>query len=357
MKKLAINTSALPFFRFFAACVVVFFHFGQKVEFYPQVPEIFKAGPQMVTFFFVLSGFVLSLGYHQRELNLSHYWSKRAIKILPLYLLALLVSAWLSALSGQLSPAEFILNLFCLQSWFPHPLSLNFAGWFVSVLMFFYCIFPPILFLLQKIRPDGRVMVTVSFLLWLTTQGILIRLLNSDFYTGYPSWSHDLIYYFPLSHFCSFFMGVCGAYFLQTRDAQTSHKGVLSQVTTWAIFCAVAALVQSQPQLRQLLGLKIPFGASFYAPVALIVLFHLTLSRNALLASVSWSKFALWGEMSYALYILQAPMDALYKYFIPGHSLMGPEIHFILFFIVLASVAFLLTVAEKTVVRRIRVGR
>jgi peptidoglycan/LPS O-acetylase OafA/YrhL len=103
--------------------------------------------------------------------------------------------------------------------------------------------------------------------------------------------------------------------------------------------------------------LKLPFGAGFYAPVMLIVLLHLTLSRNSFLERVSWSKFALLGEMSYALYILQAPMDALYKYVIPGHSLMGQEIHFMLFFIVLASTAFLLTVVEKRVVRRIRVGR
>jgi len=126
---------------------------------------------------------------------------------------------------------------------------------------------------------------------------------------------------------------------------------------TVAIFCSVVLLVQLQPQLRQLLGLKLPFGSSFYAPVMLVVLLHLTLSRNSILERVSWSKFALWGEMSYALYILQAPMDALYKYVIPGHSLMAPEIDFMLFFIVLASTAFLLTVVEKRVVRRIRVGR
>ena len=357
MKRAVINTSALPFFRFFAACVVVFFHFGQKIEFYPQVPEIFKAGPQMVTFFFVLSGFVLFLGYQQRELNLRQYWIKRATRILPLYLLSLLMSAGFSALSGQLSFTDLLLNLLCLQSWFPHPLSLNFAGWFVSALMFFYVVFPPILLLLQKRRPDGRIMIAASLLLWGITQVVLIRLLNTDFYTGYPSWSHDLIYFFPFSHFCSFFMGICGAYFLQTRDVKARQEDWSSLWMTGAIFCSVVLLVQLQPQLRQLLGLKLPFGSSFYAPVMLVVLLHLTLSRNSFLERVSWSKFALWGEMSYALYILQAPMDALYKYVIPGHSLMAPEIDFMLFFIVLASTAFLLTVVEKRVVRRIRVGR
>ena len=29
-----VNTSTLPFFRFLAAGIVVFFHFGQKIEWY-----------------------------------------------------------------------------------------------------------------------------------------------------------------------------------------------------------------------------------------------------------------------------------------------------------------------------------
>jgi len=150
MKTTAINTSVFPILRFFAASIVVFFHFGQKIEYYQQVPVIFKAGPQMVTFFFVLSGFVLFLGYQGRELVFRQYFLKRAIKILPLYFLAFLMSVVFRTLSGHLSFAEFLLNLLCLQSWFPHPLSLNFTSWFVSDLLFFYCVFPPILFVLKK---------------------------------------------------------------------------------------------------------------------------------------------------------------------------------------------------------------
>lgn len=349
----AINTAALPFFRFVAACIVIFFHFGQKIEFYPQVPAVFKSGSLMVTFFFVLSGFVLVLGYHQRPLNWRQYWTKRAIKILPLYLLALLLSAGFSALAGHLTAADFILNLFCLQSWFPGPLAINFASWFVSVLLFCYCLFPPILFFLQQKRPDGRLMLAVSLLLWVITQLILIRLLNSDFYTGYPSWSHDLIYYFPLSHFCSFFIGICGAYYLQTCSYQAKQGSMWSLLTTLALFGAVALLVQLQPQLVQLLGLKLPFAASFYAPVMLLVLWHLTCSSNPLLHILSWPKFALWGEMSYGLFILQAPMDTLYKYLIPDLS-MEPGIYFMLLFILLAATVFLLIVVEKAVAGRIR---
>lgn len=357
MKTAVINTSSLPFFRFFAACVVVFFHFGQKIEFYPQVPAIFKTGSLMVTFFFVLSGFVLFLGYHQKErVSWLHYFCKRAIRILPLYFLAFFLSAGFLALSGQLSWLEFVLNFFCLQSWFPQPLSLNFTSWFVSDLLFFYCVFPFILFFLKKIQPSGTTMMMVGLSVWAMTQGLLIKLLNTDFYTGYPSWSYDLIYYFPLSHFCSFFMGICGAYYVRMSDLRAQQGGVVSLLTTVIIFSAVGVMVQLQPELVKLVGFKIPFASSFYAPIVLLLIFHLTLTHNPLLKMLSWQRFVLWGEMSYALFILQAPMDRLYKYVSPEYGIMHPGISFVLFFVVLISVAFLVTLVEKPIVRRLKIS-
>lgn len=354
MKTTAIDTSVFPILRFFAASIVVFFHFGQKIEYYPQVPVIFKAGPQMVTFFFVLSGFVLFLGYQGRELVFRQYFLKRAIKILPLYFLAFLMSVVFRTLSGHLSFAEFLLNLFCLQSWFPHPLSLNFTSWFVSDLLFFYGVFPPILFVLKKTRPNGWKMVTVSLLLWALTQGILIKLLNTDFYAGHSFPAYDLILYFPLSHFCSFFMGICGAYFIQSNGVAIREGTIMSLLLTLFIFCAVGLMAQLQPELSKLAGWKLPFASSFYAPVVLVVLCHVSLTRNPLLRILSWPDFVLWGEISYALYILQAPMDTLYKYIVPEHLGVQPGMNFLMFFILLVTTAFLVTWVEKFFIRRLR---
>lgn len=353
MKTPAINTSALPFFRFFAASVVAFFHFGQKIEWYSRVPALFKAGSLMVTFFFVLSGFVLFLGYSQRDFHLRQYWMKRAIKILPLYYLAFLLAAGLWAYKGQLTLLEFFLNLFCLQSWFPHPLSLNFTSWFVSALLFFYCVFPFIQTFLRKTRPDGHLLLLAGFLLWAITQGGLTMLLNSDLYPGYPSWPADLIYYFPLSHFCSFFMGICGGYYLVTREIKVREGGLVSAWITVSLLSAVTLMVQFQSRLEQLAGVDLPFAASLYAPVMLLLLFHLTVTRNPLLKILSWPQFVIWGEMSYPLFILQAPLDTLYKYLVPGHDVMAPGGYFVLFTLFLLSTAFLATIAEKRVGKRI----
>jgi peptidoglycan/LPS O-acetylase OafA/YrhL len=354
MKTSAINTSVFPILRFFAASIVVFFHFGQKIEYYQYVPVIFKAGPQMVTFFFVLSGFVLFLGYQGRELVFRQFFLKRAIKILPLYFLAFLMSVVFRTLAGHLSFTEFLLNIFCLQSWFPHPLSLNFTSWFVSDLLFFYCVFPLILFVLKKTRPDGWKMVTVGLLLWAFTQGVLIKLLNADFHGGYSS-SYDLILYSPLAHFCSFFMGICGAYFIQNNGVVRRQQGAtMSLLLTLFILCAVGLMVQFQPELSELAGCKLPFASSFYAPVVLLVLCHMSLSDNPLLRILSWPNFVLWGEVSYALYILQAPMDTLYKYMISEHLVVQPGMNFVLFFVLLVSTALLVTWVEKTIIRRLK---
>jgi len=353
MKNPAVNTSALPIFRFFAACVVGFFHFGQKTDFYYHFPEIFKAGAEMVTFFFVLSGFLLYLGYHQRELvSLRQYFTKRAIRILPLYYVAFLMTVVLRGIAGRLSFSEFFINLFCLQSWFVSPISFNFTSWFVSDLVFFYCLFPFILSFLKKYKPAPAHLIAASLLLWLVTQGILTTLLNSHFYLGYPSHSHDLLFYLPFPHLCSFFMGICGAYCVRAYDLRERRGEVVSLLTTILLLGAVAMLIQTLPRFTRGLGFELPFYSSLYAPVFMAVILNITLSRNAVLRMLSWPRFVFWGEVSYALYIIQAPMDELYKYLIPGLFTVSEDMKFLLFFVLLVSVSAMLTLWEKSVVRR-----
>jgi len=54
---------ALTFIRFFAAFVVVVFHYGRESRLAQLSFPLMECGPEMVTFFFVLSGFVLMVAY------------------------------------------------------------------------------------------------------------------------------------------------------------------------------------------------------------------------------------------------------------------------------------------------------
>jgi peptidoglycan/LPS O-acetylase OafA/YrhL len=81
----------------------------------------------------------------------------------------------------------------------------------------------------------------------------------------------------------------------------------------------------------------------------LLLLFHLTLSRNRLLEILAWPKLIVWGEASYALFILQGPLDKVDNYFVSSYYDMGPGIHLILFSLFLLLLSFLAIKADKTV--------
>lgn len=55
------RVESLTFFRFIAAFIVVIFHFGTGTWFTKIFGRFVTAGPQMVSFFFVLSGFIMLL--------------------------------------------------------------------------------------------------------------------------------------------------------------------------------------------------------------------------------------------------------------------------------------------------------
>ncbi|MBR1389559.1 MAG: acyltransferase [Prevotella sp.] len=99
-----------------------------------------------VAFFFMLSGFVLSVGYGPRlsdhSFSFSTFMRRRLIKLYPLHLLCLVFYLIVSH-SGFGIPV--LLNALLLQSWIPDPdiyFSCNSVSWFLSSLMFCYLVFP-----------------------------------------------------------------------------------------------------------------------------------------------------------------------------------------------------------------------
>ena len=102
-----------------------------------------------VSFFFILSGFVLSLGYGSRiregTFCYGRFMLRRLRKIYPLHLLCLLFFLVVSRSDFDLT---VLLNELLLQSWVPDPnyyFSCNSVSWFLSSLLFCYLVFPPCL--------------------------------------------------------------------------------------------------------------------------------------------------------------------------------------------------------------------
>ncbi|MFE5537142.1 acyltransferase family protein [Streptomyces sp. NPDC056492] len=110
------------------------------------------AGALGVTFFFVLSGFVLTWSARDTD-TAPRFWRRRFLKIVPNY-----VIVWALAMLVFAAPITDmtigLLNLFMVQVWYP-DFAVNFgvnpAGWSLGVEAVFYLLFPVLLHWIKKI--------------------------------------------------------------------------------------------------------------------------------------------------------------------------------------------------------------
>lgn len=143
---------ALTSLRFFAAAMIVIGH----AHFIFGSLGIANAAPleQGVSFFFVLSGFILAYNYPTLEGAgaIKKFWLARFARVWPLH--ALMLFLWIALIfefdrqkyfPGFDGFARLTANILLLQAWIPLPnWAINFNGvaWSLSVEFFFYALFP-----------------------------------------------------------------------------------------------------------------------------------------------------------------------------------------------------------------------
>ena len=160
---------ALTSLRFLAALWVFLFHlhiwhgdFGVS-----PVDKFLLSGAVGMAFFFVLSGFILSLAADGADplADFRSYAVRRFARIYPVYLF-ILVSGWiLNGFAGPLGDkparsaiAHGLADLTLTNAWFPQMFMGGHARdgtWSLSVEVFFYALFPLILFHAKRMSEDG----------------------------------------------------------------------------------------------------------------------------------------------------------------------------------------------------------
>ncbi|HWX34972.1 MAG TPA: acyltransferase, partial [Steroidobacteraceae bacterium] len=145
---MANRLAALTSLRFLAAAAIVYHHVMGAWAF-PRVPQFHFA--QGVSFFFVLSGFILTYRYpvlrDWREIR--RFWLARFARIWPAHATSLVIvvataTAILSSFDGTNLPFYVATNLLMVQSWIPSKaaVSLNGPSWSISTEFAFYLMFP-----------------------------------------------------------------------------------------------------------------------------------------------------------------------------------------------------------------------
>lgn len=241
--------------RFVAALVVFGFHGlvffeGDTLR---VLDVLFGQGRSGVTFFFVLSGFLLAWSSRPADRAVPFY-RRRFARIYPAYLASLLFAAALWAVLDPASLGRGPLTPFLLQAWAPTSdsyFAVNVPAWSLSVEAFFYLAFPFLIRGLRRLTTRGLALLLVPMV---AVPVALAALVSRD--AGATGLDADtvsiwLAYYFPPSRLPEFVVGmILGV--LARRDALPAvdwhaavalAAAVYLSVGVWPSAYGVAALV------------------------------------------------------------------------------------------------------------------
>lgn len=348
----------LTFTRYVAALTVVFFHYGASV--FPAsiawLNPVLTAGPIAVSYFYVLSGFIMAIAYYRpgqlQALDKKRYWIARIARIYPVYLLALLIMIAAKWQSAGSDPGTVLLSLSMLQAWVPgYPLTLNSPGWSLSVEAFFYLTFPLLIMLVK--RHHLKQLAIAALLFWLATQILHTGLLNS---AGYAPLNlmHDFIYYNPAMHLNTFILGFIAGVWLKEGRLQTLATPGLNTSMLAGVTLLLAVLLVLREPLIAASSLQFDYTNGLVAPLFLLFIILLALNTGVISRLLQHHWLVLLGEASFSLYILQKPLHGIYTRLVPAEIAANSALHFYLFVVLLtASALFSYHFFETPLRRRI----
>lgn len=297
MRKSIIPLTSL---RFFAASLVVFFHYSL---FIPEVTNsifhpIFSSGFLAVSFFFFLSGFILTYNYRDiPKIDLKRFYKKRFLRIYPVYFLGTVLTLTISWISNSYPRGNTIITQFLgIHAWFPGMAqAINYPSWSVSVELFLYALFP---FLILLHNNNKKLFTILTILLYIFPV-IGCFLLTSNGLTKSINYFQNS----PITHLGTFMLGMVGGNYILKNNSGKLISSLLFLIP-----------------LIAMLFITYEFGyinhyASFglYAILFLPLHIGITNSETIFHKFFSLKVFETLGKSSYSLYILQYPVLLIFR--------------------------------------------
>lgn len=300
----------LTAFRFFAALAVFFRHVYPWLKDSPDMPSVvhrfMNDGFCGVTFFFVLSGFILTYNYRVTFFRLSgptvwKFYAARVARIWPVHLLTFGFAAVVLHREIMAAPTQYIgpaiANLTLTQSWFASEaihFSLNSVSWSLSDEIFFYALFPLVVWAMHAIgldRPRNASILAIG--VWAVAMGCVLLGLDQ-------SRTEWMWYINPGFRVLDFLTGVAlGQVFLGLNA-----RGTRGPSTKWATILELGSLALIAAAL--LASPSVPFllrRSVYYTPFFAIAILVFAYQRGPISRLLSGKVLRLLGEVSFSFYM------------------------------------------------------
>lgn len=324
---------SLTSLRFFAALLVVFSHlrFLSTSE-SPWLREFYRIfcyeGYIGVTFFFILSGFILSYSYLDRlqtgRITKVGFWVARVARIYPLHLLTFVASLPIAIYLLIKSDGSFLTllpNMLLVQAFFPVPeiyFSANIPSWSLSDEMFFYLLFPLLLF------SRTTLLVVIS---------AVIAALQLCLMASVPGQEqqHFWIYVFPVCRLFDFIIGILLFRLYRYLDIESAALKVNSfQVVSLGGLLLFFFAKELVPQ-------SFRYDLYYVLPMSMVIL-SFACPGGVLSRLLESRALVLLGEASFSLYLIH---QLTIRYLNGANTLLlgfaGPAWDFTLAFVILSS--------------------
>jgi peptidoglycan/LPS O-acetylase OafA/YrhL len=302
---------ALTGLRTLLALTILLFHFTPAGLTWAKHPAftlypIINIGYVFVSFFFLISGFILSYNYAGRKINIADFWVARMSRLYPVYALTMAISipVLLTEFAVR-SRVDFwegaIATPLLMQGFFPHLATFWMTvTWTLSCEIVLYILFP---WLIQMRWPKSAgwlLAMVVGFwavglvphLIYLATNPDHFATMADRYSDGF--WINTLKYT-PLPYLCTFLAGLTLGHLHEAAQLSTRARVFIGACGFAAVWFAAYHLTEQMPYVLVHGGLLTPLFAAII----------LGLSGPSPLASIfSWKPLVAVGASTYALYLL-----------------------------------------------------
>lgn len=327
------SLNALTALRFFAAAIIVIHHskgsFGLDSQWLMDLPTV-----QPVSFFFVLSGFILAYVYPSLKSikDVRQFLIARFARIWPLHvatflLVILLFPGYLRTPGGQDTPSLILTNLFMVQAWIPiwnYYFSYNWLSWAISTEFFFYLLFPWFIYAWHRtwhIKLLCAFLLVSAIICYANMVGLPSGQATGT--TGQVGYS-GLVYIGPLGRLFEFTLGMTLALFYTRKKSFYNPGRIFGTIIEGVVLIMAVGVMAWSNSIAHLIIVHYPWsgisGISWLVCGGLpcgfygVLILMMAMEKGLISHLLSWGFFRGLGEMSLSIFLLHQILIRYYQW-------------------------------------------